>query len=88
MSIKIEFSKHARRQMRERNLREQVIIDVLEKPQQVLESSKGRKVAQKIFEEANRKFLIRVIFSEEGDTDKVITVYLTSKIDKYGREGK
>lgn len=69
-------------------MREQVIIDVLEKPQQVLESSKGRRVAQKIFEEANRKFLIRVVFSEEGDTKKVITAYLTSRIDKYWRESK
>jgi hypothetical protein len=46
-------------------LPEEVAIDIMEKPQQVLETSRGRKVAQKTITKGGRNFLIRVIFSEK-----------------------
>jgi len=63
-------------------------MGVLEKPQQILPSSKGREIAQKTFKKEGRDFLIRVIFFDEGDRRKVITVYCTSKIDKYWRKDR
>jgi hypothetical protein len=57
----------------------------MEKPQQVLETSRGRKVAQKTITKGGRNFLIRVIFSEKTNKKEIITVYLTSKVSKYWR---
>jgi predicted metal-dependent peptidase len=71
--------------MMERHLPEEMVIDAVERPQQVLEVSKGRKVAQKTFSKGGRDFLLRVIFSEKANRREVITVYLTSKVSKYWR---
>jgi hypothetical protein len=38
-----------------------------------------------MFDKDGKHFLLRVIFSEENDVKKVITVYCTSRIDKYRR---
>lgn len=44
-------------------------------------------IAQSIVERDGRKFLLRVFFVKEEDRIriKVITIYLTSKIEKYWR---
>ncbi len=55
----------------------------MEEPEQILQGSKGRKIAQKIFRKGGKDLLVRVIFSEEGDKSRIITVYVTSKISKY-----
>lgn len=49
----------------------------------VIESSEGREVAQRIFEHCGDDFLLRVVYRREEDIIKVITVYWTSKINKY-----
>jgi hypothetical protein len=54
-------------------LPEEVAIDTMEKPQQVLETFRGRKVAQKTITKGRRNFLIRVIFSEK--TNKKRDIY-------------
>lgn len=64
------------------------MINALEKPQQILQGSKGRKTAHKVFKREGKEFLLRVIFSEEDDRKKVIMVYSTSKIGKYWRSNK
>ena len=84
----IEFSKHAKRQLAERNLSEEAVTDCLEKPQQVLYNSRGKGIAHKIFEKEGKDFLMRVIFLEESNRRKVVTVYITSKIHKYWRRDK
>ena len=71
--------------MSERDLSERIVVSALEKPEQILQSKKGRKIAHKIFTKSGEEFLLRVVFSEEDDTKKVITVYCTSKISKYWR---
>jgi len=58
---------------------------LLKIPQQKLPSKKGRVVAQSKYydEEENKEMLLRVIGIETSDKFEVITVYKTSKINKY-----
>jgi len=82
----IKLSKHAERQIIERNLNLKEVKETVINPDQVIDSKKGRKIAQKIYKKEGKEFLLRVIYVKEGDNMKIITVYRTSKIDKYWRK--
>jgi hypothetical protein len=57
---------------------------VLDSPQQILLEREGRKVYQSKLEFGNGKiFLLRVILADDVEPKVVITVYRTSKIEKY-----
>ncbi len=47
VKIKINFSKHAEEQLKERNLSRSLVSEAILKPEQVLEGKKGRKIAHK-----------------------------------------
>lgn len=87
--FKIKISKHAKIQMEIRGISERLVEQTINKPHQVIESKgRRRKIAQRrIFDnKKSKEYLIRVFF-EETQTEKVIiTVYQTSKIEKYWRE--
>jgi len=51
----------------------------------VLSGRKGRKIAQKKVKRGEREGLLRIIFEEKIDTRVVVTIYWTSKIEKYWR---
>jgi len=70
--------------MLERNITQREVERVLNNPDLVIESTvKGRQIAQKILIKSKRKFLYRVIFAGKDKTKLVITVYRTTKINKY-----
>jgi len=79
----IVVKKHALLQLQERSIPEDVVKDVVRYPGQILESYKGRKIAQDVIKYQNEHFLIRVVFEEHKETMEVVTVYLTKKIKKY-----
>lgn len=83
---KVEFTKYAELQIQERGIDRRDILDVLKSPGQVLSAKKGKKVAQKKLSREEKEGLLRVIFEEKVDTKVVVTVYWTSKIEKYWRE--
>ena len=83
MSKAIQFRSHAKEQLKERNIPEDLVKDVIRHPGQVVESYKSRKVAQDIVEYKNEQFLIRVVYEEKRSMLEVITVYLTKKVKKY-----
>jgi hypothetical protein len=61
-----------------------VMNSVLDSPQQILLEREGRKVYQSKLEFGNGKiFLLRVILADDVEPKVVITVYRTSKIEKY-----
>lgn len=85
--MEIELLLHAERQLKERNIGLKEVKESLKKPDQIVEgSSAGRKVAQKIFKKGGKKFLYRVVFKKENAKCLVITVYRTTKIEKYLKE--
>jgi len=82
---KVEFTKYAELQVQERKMSHKDILDTLKSPGQALSAKKGRKIAQKKFNRGGKEGLLQVIFEEKVDTKIVVTVYWTSKIEKYWR---
>jgi len=84
------FTEHARFEMERRQIAENNVSDVVEHPQQRLVSKKGRIILQnKYFDNIEKKeMLLRVIGKELADGGfRVISVYKTSKIEKYWIKG-
>ena len=65
-----------------RGISEEIVIHVLENPQQILSES-NKKIYQSIINFTDRKYLVRVIVNTEKESFNIITVYRTSKIEKY-----
>jgi len=60
-------------------------LDTLKSPGQVLSAKKGRKIAQKKLKRGGEEGLLRVIFEQKVNAKVVVTIYWTSKIEKYWR---
>ena len=77
------FSPHAMAQMIERQIEAAQVRAVLDAPEAVLEVRPGRVVAQGVIEAAGRKYLLRVFVDVDRKPAQIVTVYRTSKMDKY-----
>jgi hypothetical protein len=76
------LSAHAQLRIRERQIPEDWLNEILDKPQQIVNASYGRQIFQSIFIKNDKQWMLRVIVQE----DLVISALLTSKIDKYRGE--
>ena len=84
--MKFRLSNHAKQEATERGLSQEVVDDVLEHPQQVVPTHGGRKVYQsKVRFPGGKIYVVRAIVKEDVDPAVVVTVYRTSKIQKYWR---
>jgi hypothetical protein len=84
--MRYKISRHAQTEMERRGIPLSLVESVLDNPQQIVTEREGRKVYQSQVEFGNGKiFLLRVIVADEVDPKVVITVYRTSKIEKYWR---
>lgn len=84
--MRYKISRHAQTEMERRDIPLSLVESVLDNPQQIATERDGRKVYQSQVEFGNGKILLlRVIVADEVDPKVVITVYRTSKIDKYWR---
>jgi hypothetical protein len=70
---------HAAMQLEARNIDEPALRAVLGAPEEVLDVRPGRVVAQAV----QGAYLLRVFLDVDRDPPEVVTVYRTSKIDKY-----
>jgi len=77
--MKIVFIPHAIDRMKKRGITKEMVLETIKNPEKVVEGYKNRKVAQRMF----GNMLLRVIYEEREDCLEIITVYLTSKVDKY-----
>jgi hypothetical protein len=80
-----KFSRHAQTEMERRKISVDLVEFVLDNPQQVISEKEGRKAYQSKIDVGGRAFLLRVIVVDDVEPAVVITVYKTSKIDKYWR---
>jgi hypothetical protein len=71
--------------MERRKISVDLVESVLNNPQQVISEKEGRKAYQSKIDVDGRAFLLRVIVVDDVEPAVVITVYKTSKIDKYWR---
>jgi hypothetical protein len=84
--MKFEFSRHALEEMNRRRIPGDLVETILLNPQQVVDEYGNRKAYQSIIDTgAGRTYLIRVILNDAVEPARVVTVYKTSKIQKYWR---
>ena len=81
----IIISDHATIEIKRRQIPLSTIEAVLANPQQIIPSRPGRQIYQSIIEINNKPYLLRLIV-DTGDPPILVTVYRTSKIQKYWRE--
>lgn len=82
----IYYTSHANKVLSKRGIEKREVEKVLESPPQIVKGKGETKIAQGIYQRNNKKFLLRVVYTEENDIIKVITTYWTSKIEKYWEE--
>ncbi|MDA0266261.1 MAG: DUF4258 domain-containing protein [Cyanobacteria bacterium] len=81
-----EFSAHALQEMKRRSIPLAVVEAILSEPDQVVSGRDGRTIYQsQVDNEEGKTYLVRVVVDGTLVTALVITVYRTSKIQKYWR---
>ncbi len=78
----IIFSNHALEQMQMRGVSIEIARSILATPQQII-SEPGKKIYQPVINFDTGKYLVRLFVNIIKEPNLVITVYRTSKIDKY-----
>lgn len=77
------LSKHAKFEMRRRNVPYEHLAATLDTPEQIVPGDAGKMVYQRRFLFDTGPMLLRAVVADQGDVLVVVTVYLTSKIAKY-----
>ncbi|MGH8476052.1 MAG: DUF4258 domain-containing protein [Burkholderiales bacterium] len=87
--IKYRLTDHARQEMARRQISESDIAVVLSNPEQIEPVRSGRKVYQSRLElgDPPKTYLLRVFLDIDREPADVVTVYRTSKVEKYWRTG-
>ncbi len=85
--MKYRLSNHALEEMTRRRIPHVFVELVLNQPQQVILEREGRKVYQSKLDFGQGKtHILRIIIDENTEPYTIITVYRTSKIEKYWRQ--
>ncbi len=80
--MKIIFSNHALERMRSRNIERKEVEDGINNPDSIKEEE-GKIIFQIVLKRTEKSFLLRIFVNKTGDLFKVVTVYKTSKMEKY-----
>lgn len=85
--MKYRLTDHAKKEMARRQISESMVAQVLSAPEQSEIVRSGREVFQSRIEmgEPAKTYLLRVFIDVDRNPPEVVTVYRTSKIDKYWR---
>lgn len=86
--MKIIFSEHALFEIEFRKIKKEDIEHLIEKPMQKMPARKNRIIMQSRYYDykENKEMLLRVIGEESENEFHVVTVYKSSKIEKYWKE--
>lgn len=81
----IEITEHARVQALRRGIPEETMLEVTRDPEQHVPVRRGREVRQSRFPgpSGDKRYLMRVVVDVSNEDVVIVTVYRTSKIDKY-----
>lgn len=78
----IIFSRHAVEQMGLRGISEEMVLQIINNPGNII-TEQDKKIYQAIIFLGEEKYLVRVFVNPSKQPNVVITVYKTSKITKY-----
>jgi hypothetical protein len=86
--MKIIFSEHALFEIEFRKIKREDIERLIEHPMQKMPAKKNRIIMQCRYydNKENKEMLLRVIAEESENEFHVVTVYKSSKIEKYWKE--
>ncbi len=82
------ISKHAREQMEERGISEDMVNEIMENPDQTIAEDEDKLIYQSIreFNSEQKSYLVRIFINILKIPWLIITVYKTSKIKKYWKD--
>lgn len=85
MKDTLTLSEHARAQAARRGVSESTVLEVAGSPEQRQPIRPGRELRQSRITDtgSGKLYVLRVIVDTATEGDSVVTVYRTSKIDKY-----
>jgi hypothetical protein len=78
------FSKHALERMDSRCISKEQVSIVLERPDSIVNQHEGATIFSKLLIEEAKHYLYRVFVNSAKNPMLIISVYKTSKIEKYG----
>lgn len=79
------LSNHARKQLKERNISLELVAKALSAPEETISADDGRTIFHYRFKEDEKTYILRVIAENIKSDWLIITVYKSSKIEKYWR---
>lgn len=85
---KIEIIPIARKKSKRRGIPESWIRETVNSPAQIVEGYGGRKVAQRKYLVEDKEYLLRVVYEDKEELNEIVTLYLTSQIERYWEERK
>ena len=85
--MNLHFSDHAKEQMEDRDISIEMILGVVENPEQKYNQEIDETVCQSKVNFGEKVYLLRVFVNYTESPPTVISVYRTSKIQKYWRKG-
>jgi hypothetical protein len=80
-----EITDHAGFEIKRRRIDENAVHDVLSAPEQRHAVRTGRHVLQSRLKLGGKTYLLRVFVDVDREPAEVVTVYLTSRVEKYWR---
>jgi hypothetical protein len=81
--MNIRFTEHAVEECERRGIPIAIVQTVTESPQQIVPNIEGRQAYQSQIVFGDKTYLVRVIVEQADEELVVVTVYRTSKIEKY-----
>jgi hypothetical protein len=84
--MKIDIVPLAQRKLERRGIPEGWVIETINLPSKIIPGYGGRKIAQRKYIIGEKEYLLRAVYEEEGEKKVVLTAYLTSQIERYGKE--
>ena len=81
--MNFRFSKHAESELVLRQIPREFVEEVLQQPQQIVPERPPKKSYQSKVDFGGKTFLLRVIVDDTIEPAMVVTVYRTTKINKY-----
>ena len=83
--MEFEFSKHAEEQMLLRSIKLEDVQKAIEYPDQILsdEDDFDVRIYQSLLKEDSQMFLLRIFVNISKNPNKIVTLYKTTKINKY-----
>jgi len=78
------FSNHALAQMERRGIEKTLVVELLNNPDKIIEQDNEVHIFSKVVNEHAKIYLYRVFINVIKEPQLIITVYKTSKFEKYG----